>query len=117
MATQSISKTGTVSSHKELQQKLINCAIACEECEAACLNEGNITLLARCIELNRDCADICLQAARLLQRQSEIETDYLVVCEKMCRMCADECRKHNYDHCQACAEECENCADSCHAAM
>lgn len=117
MATHSSSKTGTLSSQKELQQKLINCAIVCEECEAACLNEDNITLLARCIELNRDCADLCIQAARLLQRQSEIETDYLLVCEKMCRMCAEECRKHNHDYCQACAVECEACAAACRAAV
>jgi hypothetical protein len=117
MAIHSTFKTGTLASHKELQQKLINCALACEECEAACLNEDNITLLARCIELDRDCADICLQAARLLKRESEIGDDYLLVCEKMCRMCAEECRKHNHEHCRVCADECDACADACHAAL
>jgi hypothetical protein len=115
MATHSLSKTGTLSTHKELQQKLINCALVCEECEAACLNEENITLLARCIELDRDCADICLQAARLLQRESEIGDEYLQLCANMCRMCAEECRKHNHDHCRACADECDACAEACTA--
>lgn len=114
MATNTTSHTGNRASQKDLQQQLINCAITCEDCETACLNEENITLLARCIELNRDCADICLQAARLVQRQSEIEEDFLLVVEKMCRMCAEECRKHNHDHCKQCAEVCEACAEACH---
>jgi hypothetical protein len=113
MAIQTETETNKLSSHKELQQKLINCAITCEDCERACLNEDNITLLARCIELTRDCADICLQGARLVQREAEIADDYVLVTEKMCRMCAEECRKHNHEHCQACAEVCEACADAC----
>jgi hypothetical protein len=114
MATDIATQSNRLASQKELQQRLINCAIACENCETSCLNEDNITLLARCIELTRDCADICLLAARLVQRQSEIEEEFLLVVEKMCRMCAEECRKHNHDHCKACAEECEACAEACH---
>jgi hypothetical protein len=105
----------TKPANKELIQKLIDCALICEECEAACLNEENITLLARCIELDRDCADICLQASRLIKRDSEIGDEYLMVCEKICRMCAEECNKHHHDHCRACAEACVACADACHA--
>jgi hypothetical protein len=114
MATHVMAETKKLASHKELQQKLIECALTCEDCEAACLNEDNITLMARCIELDRDCADICLQAARLLQRQSEIADDYILMCEKMCRLCAEECRKHSHEHCKHCAEVCEACADACH---
>lgn len=113
MATQLVENPGKLSSHKELQQQLINCALTCEECETACLNEDNITMMARCIELDRDCADICLQAARLVQRESEIVEDYLLVCGKMCRMCAEECRKHNNEHCKRCADVCEACAEAC----
>ncbi len=104
---------GKVSSQKELKEQLIYCALTCEECETACLNEDNITLMARCIELDRDCADICLLAARLIQREAEINKDFLLVCEKMCQMCAEECRKHNHEHCQHCAEVCEACAEAC----
>ena len=110
MAIQILSHN-TKLANKELLQKLIECALTCEECEAACLNEENITLLARCIELDRDCADICLQ----VQRDSEISEEYLMVCEKICRMCAEECNKHNHDHCKMCADACIACADACHA--
>ncbi len=103
-----------MTSTNELQRQLVECAITCEACERAYLNEDNITLLARCIELNRDCADICMQAARLVQRDAEIADDYLLVCEKMCRLCAEECNKHDMDHCKHCAQVCEACADACH---
>lgn len=113
MTTNSEATTRTLPTTSELQQKLINCAIACETCETACLNEDNITLLARCIELTRDCADICMLGSRMVQRESEIEEDYLKLVATMCNMCAEECRKHNHDHCKACAEECEACAEAC----
>lgn len=105
----------TTLANKKLLQSLFECALVCEACEAACLNEENITLLARCIELDRDCADICLLASRLVHRDSEISEEYLLVCEKICRMCAEECNKHNHEHCKACAETCLACADACHA--
>jgi hypothetical protein len=113
MASQISTQQTSLSSQIELQQKLIDCALTCEACAGACLNEENISLMARCIELDRDCADICLQAARLLQRQSEIADDFLLVCEKICRMCAEECNKHSHEHCKICAETCEACADAC----
>jgi hypothetical protein len=40
-----------------------------------------------------------------------------MVCEKACRMCAEECNKHNYDHCRTCAEMCTACADACHGVV
>ncbi len=111
MATEIL--TTTTSAHKELIQKLIDCALTCEMCEAACLNEDNITLLARCIELDRDCADICMLASRLVHRDSEVVNEYLAVCELVCRACAEECSKHHHEHCQTCAEVCIICADAC----
>ena len=113
MAAHSETTTKTFSTTSDLQQKLINCAIACESCETACLNEDNITLLARCIELTRDCADICMLGSRMVQRESEIEEEYLKLTAAMCAMCADECRKHNNEHCKACADECDACVEAC----
>jgi hypothetical protein len=28
-------------------------------------------------------------------------------------LCAQECAKHQHDHCQKCAESCRQCADAC----
>ena len=101
--------------HSALIQKLLNCVQACEHCATACLQEEDIAMMVNCVKLDRDCADICSQAARLLQRDSDMAHQYLVLCEEICRMCADECGKHKHDHCQQCAEACRICAEACHA--
>lgn len=101
--------------HSALIQKLLDCALACENCAAACLLEDNVVAMTKCISLDGDCADICIQAARLLQRNSDIGHQYLVLCEEICRMCGAECGKHDHDHCRHCAEACNICAEACHA--
>ena len=101
--------------HTELIQKLLNCALACENCATECLHEEDAENMTRCITLTRDCADICTLGARLLQRKSEIGHQFLVLCEEICRMCADECFQHQYEHCQQCADDCHECAEACHA--
>jgi len=97
----------------EIIQELVNCALACEACSAACLSEEAVNPMARCIELTRDCAESCFQTARFVMRKSEIAYQYIAICEEACRICADECKKHKHDHCEVCAEACESCADSC----
>lgn len=101
--------------HTTLIQKLLDCVLACENCATACLNEENVKDMAACIKLDRDCADICAQAARLLKRDSAIAHQYLVLCEEICRLCGDECAKHHHMHCQQCAAACHECAEACHA--
>src|SRR5438067_10688468 len=101
--------------HQALIQKLLDCALACEHCATACLQEEDVKMMAGCIKLDRDCADICIQAARLLQRDSDIAHQYLVLCEEICRLCAAECGKHDADHCRQCAQACQTCAEACHA--
>ena len=101
--------------HSALIQKLVDCMLSCENCATACLHEENVGAMVRCISLDRDCADICSMAARLLQRNSEMGHQYLVLCEEICRMCAAECGKHQMPHCQQCAQACLTCAEACHA--
>ena len=101
--------------HSALIQKLLACALACENCATACLHEDDVAMMANCVMLDRDCADICTLAARLLQRNSDIAHQYLVLCEEICRMCSAECGKHRHEHCNKCAEACRECAETCHA--
>jgi len=94
---------------------LNDCCNVCEMCATACLREENVKMLSKCIELDRDCADICRTAAALLRRDSKIAHQYLLLCEEICRMCAEECQKHtSMRHCMECAEECLRCAEACH---
>lgn len=101
--------------HEALIQQLLACATACENCAASCLDETDVTPMAHCIETDRNCADVCSLAAKLLIRDSEFAHDFLAFCEKVCRHCAEECGKHEHEHCKRCAEECRKCAEACHA--
>jgi hypothetical protein len=95
----------------ELIQKLLECAIACEDCvKADRKQEQHLTDLAR---LNRDCSDICLQAICFLKRNSELTFQYLKLCERVCLQCAETCQKNNAENCQLCAVACANCAVAC----
>lgn len=101
--------------HGALIQTLLDCARISEECIAACLHESDVAKMAHCIEVDRDCADICFLAAKLLMRDSEVAHKFLAVCEETCRICAEECSKHDDKHCKQCAESCRKCAEACHA--
>jgi len=101
--------------HNALIQELVKCALSCEYCMSICLDEKDVTMMAHCIELQRDCADICFQAAKLLQRDSEVGHKYLLICEEICRLCAEECLKSDHEHCKVCSEACRQCAEACHA--
>ena len=50
-----------------------NGARACETCAASCLREDDVKMMARCIELDRDCADICAMAACLMTRDGQVQ--------------------------------------------
>jgi hypothetical protein len=100
--------------HKALIDQLIDCGLACENCIAQCLRERDVNMMVRCMELDRDCADLCFQTARLLVRDSEIIERWVKACSEVCSLCAQECRKHEMDHCQLCANACEQCAKACH---
>lgn len=97
----------------ELVQKLLECSIACEDCAAYYLNENNASSWLKCINLNHDCADICLQAVSFLKRNSETAGHCLILCEKICRLCAAEWKKHDTDYCKKCITACIACADTC----
>src|SRR5882757_7108933 len=99
--------------HESCIEACIACARACEECLAACLRESHVAMMAECIRLDRDCAELCWMAAALLQRDSQFAHDLCGLCAEVCRACSAECDKHNVDHCRRCAEICERCAEEC----
>lgn len=89
------------------------CAAACEHCSTACLHEPDPGHMARCVELDIDCAAICRLAAAAMARGSEFAEALCNVCAQICEECGDECGKHAMDHCQECAEACYRCAQEC----
>ena len=45
--------------HHSCIEACVACAQECEHCGAACLEESDVTALAECIRVNRDCAEMC----------------------------------------------------------
>ena len=102
--------------NKALIETLYNCATECSHCAMACLDEQDVKMLATCIKLNIDCADICRLTASLLSRGSDYGTHLLEECAEVCDACAEECEKYSHlEHCKKCAEVCRHCAEECSA--
>lgn len=97
----------------ETIRQLNDCANECNQCFSKALDEVDVSMFARCIELDRECADICQLTASFLARDSEHAHELMQLCAKICDECADECAKHQDDHCKRCAEACRACADTC----
>jgi hypothetical protein len=89
------------------------CAVACNHCAACCLQEPDLKMMARCIALDSDCAQICELAVCLMSGGSDFSAAVCAVCADICRACGDECRRHDLDHCQQCAEACLRCEREC----
>jgi hypothetical protein len=90
-----------------------SCAVACNHCAASCLQEQDVKMMARCIALDLDCAQICALAAAAMARGSEHAKAICGLCADICQSCADECAKHAMEHCQQCAKACLQCALEC----
>ena len=89
------------------------CLTECEHCSTACLQEKDIKMLVRCIELDRTCAYACAFAVNEMSRGGEFADRVCQLCAEVCDACGEECGKHKMDHCQKCAEACRECAEAC----
>ncbi|CDZ79504.1 hypothetical protein BN59_03822 [Legionella massiliensis] len=90
------------------------CVTECEHCATACLQEDKVKDMVCCIQLDRDCGQLCSLAAEMMARGSKYAKEICALCAKVCRDCAKECGKHQQmDHCKRCAEACNRCAEEC----
>lgn len=51
------------------------CMQACEECLTSCMKEPDIQARVKCMQLLRDCADICSFASQYMSRNSQFAKD------------------------------------------
>lgn len=72
--------------------KRCSCWKACHHCFDACLQEEDVEMMAQCIRLDRECADICAQTLQVLTRNSPFSKPYLLLCAEACQACAKACR-------------------------
>lgn len=105
-----------IMSHQKFQDcidECVACAVACSHCATSCLQEEDVKMMSRCIQLDLECAAICRAAAEVMSLGSGFSADLCRVCAEICKACGDECAKHDMEHCQACAEACRKCAEAC----
>ena len=91
----------------------LSCAALCNYCAAACLKEKDVKMMTACIQNDMECAAICYAAEQLMSLGSDKSKAICQLCAEMCKICADECSKHDNTHCQECAAACRKCAEEC----
>jgi hypothetical protein len=70
-------------------------------------------MMARCIQLDMECAALCYASAQLMSLGSSHAMMLCSLCADACDACGEECAKHENAHCQECAERCRKCAEEC----
>ena len=95
------------------------CSAICTSCADACSAEKMD--MRQCIRTCMDCADICDAAFKVATRRTGnnelLMEEMLALCITACDICAEECARHDNDHCRRCAEMCRECARDCRAAL
>ena len=103
------------SSYHDCIEACVECLIACEMCSDACLDEPDVAKMVMCIRLDRDCAEACAAAIRVMARGGPLAETLCRACADACDACGAECEKHaaHHEHCRVCAEACRRCAEAC----
>ena len=99
--------------YKECIDACLTCAALCNHCASSCTQEEDIKMMARCIQLDMECASICYSASRLMSLGSEHAPAICRLCADICVQCGEECGKHDNEHCRECAQQCMVCSAAC----
>ena len=95
------------------------CAALCTSCADACIADEMD--MRQCIRTCLDCADVCAAMARVAVRRTgsdeELVRLMLDACARICTLCAEECERHEHEHCRLCARMCRECAADCAKAV
>ena len=95
------------------------CAAICNSCADACnAEEGE---MRGCIRKCSDCSDVCTALYRVAARRTAgdvtVIKSLLEACIISCKVCAEECGKHDNAHCRRCATMCRECFEDCVKAL
>ena len=100
---------------------MLFCSAICTSCADACSAEEQAHEMRQCIRLCLDCADVCAAVARLATRRTGsnpiLLREALQLCITACDLCAEECARHDHEHCRLCAEMCRETGRDCRAAI
>ncbi|SHF78302.1 protein of unknown function [Salegentibacter echinorum] len=101
--------------NEKLISALGNCINHCNYCGDACLDEDNVKMMKDCIRLDKVCAEVCSSLSQILATSYSDVNALVEYCKKVCQECADECGKHDHQHCKDCAQACKECVEACEA--
>ncbi len=99
--------------NEKLITALGNCINHCNYCADACLDEDDIKKMVDCIRIDRVCAEACAALNQILTIDNKKVKGLVEYCKSVCSACADECEKHETDHCKNCAKACRECEKAC----
>ena len=99
--------------NEKLIHALGNCINHCNYCADACLDEENVKMMVKCIRIDKVCAEACAALTQILATNYKDVQGLVDYCIKVCNTCADECEKHDHQHCKDCAKACRECAKAC----
>jgi len=101
-------------SYKDCIEACLRCAAICNHCASSCTQEDDVKMMARCIQLDMECAAVCYAAAQLISLGSNKAQKICGLCADIGEACGAECAKHTHmEHCRECAEACKRCAEEC----
>ncbi|MGH2622216.1 MAG: four-helix bundle copper-binding protein [Sphingobacterium sp.] len=99
--------------YKDCIDACLKCAAICNHCASGCLQEEDVTMMTKCIQLDMECASICYSAAQVMSIGGIHAKELCKICASICEECAKECANHDHEHCKECAEACKDCAHKC----
>jgi hypothetical protein len=103
----------------EAAKHAMYCAVITTSCADACSAEEMD--MRQCIRVCMDAADACTATSRMAVRRTGNNDAalraMLGACIDICTWCAEECEKHDHDHCKRCAEMCRECVQDCRRAL
>lgn len=99
--------------YKSCIDACLRCASICNHCAICCTEDEDVQMMAKCIQLDMECAEICYASAKLMSLGSDRAKDICLICADVCNECANECSKHDNEHCRECSRTCRNCSEQC----
>ena len=95
------------------------CAAICNSCVDACNAEQMD--MSECIRKCSDASDICQAVSTVAARRTHgnmvVIKSLLEACIIACKVCAEECAKHDNPHCRRCEQMCRECMEDCNKAL
>lgn len=101
--------------NKHLLQKLITCAMACQESAFASISNLHYASSVPALHsIGTRASDECFRLARQILAKQNVSRDTIVSCAITCTQCASECRKYTGPVFQECIAACDACATICY---